>query len=109
MRIGIAGEAFGHGKKAVKSRFQLAGKAPVIHGRCQHDDIGFPVGGVDEPHIVLLHAGACGVLTALHTAQTAVDIQLVEVEPGHLMARAPGPALSITQHGRIAPCCGDFR
>lgn len=26
VRIGIAGEAFGHGKKAVKSRFQLAGK-----------------------------------------------------------------------------------
>ena len=36
-----------------------------------------------------------------------MDIQLVEVEPGHLMARAPGTgAQSITQHGRIALAAG---
>ena len=36
-----------------------------------------------------------------------MDVQLVQVEPGHLMARAAGTgAESIAQHGRIALAAG---
>ena len=102
-RIGIAGSAFGHGKQTVKGGLELAGKAPVVHGRGQHDNVRRRIGRIDGRHVVLLHAGMCGILAALHAAETAANVHPLQIEAGNDVSGL-GSAFreGVTEHGRIA-------
>lgn len=87
----VVGVDLGDRKEAVEGAPQLAGNAPEVERRRQHEDIRLLVGGIDLVHIVLLHAGTVGVLSAAVTTDTSADAHPLQEKGRDGM---PGPSSS---------------